>query len=112
MVEQYLEGLQRLLRDGGTVMPVLMVMAVLLWFFLTDRALTLRRAHLMAHVREPRELYFADLERDYGVVFTGLLEDDTLAVDHDATKRLRGKRTKGARSEPKASEVRSGGASL
>ena len=28
-------------------------------------------------------------ERDYGVVFTGSLEDDTLAVDHDATKALR-----------------------
>jgi N-methylhydantoinase B len=28
-------------------------------------------------------------ERDYGVVFTGSLDDDTLAVDHDATKKLR-----------------------
>ena len=28
-------------------------------------------------------------ERDYGVVFTGSLEEDTLAVDHDGTKALR-----------------------
>jgi N-methylhydantoinase B len=31
-------------------------------------------------------------ERDYGVVFTGSLDDDTLAVDHEATKKLREKR--------------------
>ena len=31
-------------------------------------------------------------ERDYGVVFAGSLEDDTLAVDHDATKALREQR--------------------
>jgi biopolymer transport protein ExbB/TolQ len=43
VVERYLSGLQSLLRDGGAVMPVLMGMAVLLWFLLTDRALTLRR---------------------------------------------------------------------
>jgi N-methylhydantoinase B len=30
--------------------------------------------------------------RDYGVVFSGSLEDDTLAVDHDATKKLREQR--------------------
>ena len=30
-------------------------------------------------------------ERDYGVVFTGTLDDDTLAVDHEATKKLRDK---------------------
>jgi N-methylhydantoinase B len=31
-------------------------------------------------------------ERDYGVVCTGSLDDDTLAVDEDATKKLREQR--------------------
>ena len=47
-------------------------------------------------------------ERDYGVVFTGNLEDDTLAVDHEATKKVRERK----RPEPKASEDRKGGARL
>src|SRR4029453_17374135 len=34
----------------------------------------------------------ASAERDYGVVFTGPLEDDTLAVDHEATKKRREQR--------------------
>jgi N-methylhydantoinase B len=42
-------------------------------------------------------------ERDYGVVFSGNLEDDTLAVDNDATKKLREQRQV-SRSEPKSSE--------
>jgi N-methylhydantoinase B len=28
-------------------------------------------------------------DHDYGVVFTGEVDDDTLAVDHDATRALR-----------------------
>jgi len=32
--------------------------------------------------------------RDYGVVFTGSLDDDTLAVDHDATKKIREQRAR------------------
>jgi N-methylhydantoinase B len=44
----------------------------------------------------------ASAQRDYGVVFTGSLEDDTLAVDHDATKKRREQQA--SRSEPKVSE--------
>ncbi len=36
--------------------------------------------------------------RDYGVVLTGSLDDLTLAVDHDATARLRDER-RGANAE-------------
>jgi N-methylhydantoinase B len=45
-------------------------------------------------------------ERDYGVVFEGVLADDTLAVDHAATKALRGcKRSRATRGEAQPSEV-------
>jgi N-methylhydantoinase B len=47
-------------------------------------------------------------ERDYGVRFTGWIEDDTLAVDHDATKKLREQRPQVSRSEARPSEDRSG----
>jgi len=48
----------------------------------------------------------ASAERDYGVVFTGSLEEDTLAVDAEATKALRA----GKRPQAAGSEAQPGGA--